>query len=150
MFENIAAIDVGTSSIKVVMVRTGLKDFHVMSFIYEDIDNSIENRDKAIRDALSNLIKENSLDGYKIITNLPMEKAIIRNITFPFNDIEKIADAIPYEAEENVPFKLEDLVMDFQPLKSRNPEEGRDSMPSASISGISSGSSLSPAQLILM
>ncbi len=125
MFENIAAIDVGTSSIKVVMVRTGLKDFHVMSFIYEDIDNSIENRDKAIRDTLSNLIKENNLDGYKIITNLPMEKAIIRNITFPFNDIEKIADAIPYEAEENVPFKLEDLVMDFQPLKSRNPEEGR-------------------------
>lgn len=125
MFENIAAIDVGTSSIKIVMVRTGLKDFHVTSFIYEDIDSTTENRDKAVRDALSNLIAENSLDGYKLITNLPMEKAIIRNITFPFNDIEKIADALPYEAEEDIPFKLEDLIMDFQPLKSTIPEEGR-------------------------
>lgn len=118
------------------MVRTGLKDFHVTSFIYEDIDSTIENRDKAVRDALSNLIAENSLDGYKLITNLPMEKAIIRNITFPFNDIEKIADALPYEAEEDIPFKLEDLIMDFQPLKSTIPDEGRVLLAAANKSAI--------------
>lgn len=125
MFENIAAFDIGTSSIKLVTVKTGFRDFQVSSFAYEDIDFNIENAGESIREALERILKENNLKGYKILTNLPMEKGIIRNITFPFSDVEKIAEAIPYEAEENIPFKMEDLVMDFQSLKGRNAEEGR-------------------------
>lgn len=125
MFENIAAIDVGTSSIKVITIRTGLKDFQVKSFAYENIDFEIENSDDAVMDALERIVTEEKLNGYKVITNLPMERAIIRNITFPFNDVEKIAEAIPYEAEENIPFSLDDLILDFQSLKSENRDEGK-------------------------
>jgi len=125
LFENIAAIDIGTSCVKLVTAKTGLRDFQVTSFSYQDIDYSIEDFDEAQRDALSRLLREKDLKGYTVYTNLPMEKAIIRNITFPFNDVEKIAEAIPFEAEENIPFSMEDLSMDFQPLKSVNPEEGR-------------------------
>lgn len=125
MFENIAAIDIGTSSIKIVTVKTGFRDFQVSAFTYEDIDQNIEDPRDAIREALTRALGENELGEYKLLVNLPMEKAIIRNITFPFNDFEKIAEAIPFEAEENVPFKLDDLSMDFQRLKSNNPEEGR-------------------------
>ncbi len=125
MFENIAAIDMGTSCVKLVTVKTGLRDFQVTSFAHMDIDYSIEDIDEARRDALSRLLQEKDLKGFTVYTNLPMEKAIIRNITFPFNDVEKIADAIPFEAEENIPFRIEDLSLDFQPLKSVNSEEGR-------------------------
>ncbi len=125
MFENIAALDIGTSSIKVVTAKTGLKDFEVTNFFYEDIDIDSEDHDEAIGDTLSKIIQEHALEGYTVITNLPMERAIIRNITFPFSDTEKIADALPYEAGDDVPFQLEELAMDFQPLKSENPEEGR-------------------------
>ncbi len=125
MFDNIAALDIGTSTIKLVMVKTGLHDFKVTSFAYEDIDFSIASPEEALRDALGRLLAENSLKGYSVITNLPMEKAIIRNITFPFSDVEKIAEAIPFEAGENIPFRLEDLSMDFQSLRSPKPEEGR-------------------------
>ncbi len=125
MFENLAAIDIGTSSVKLVTAKTGLRDFQVTSFTYQDIDYSIGNYEEALKDALSRLLRENDLKGYTLMTNLPMEKAIIRNITFPFNDIEKIAEAIPFEAEENIPFKIEDLSLDFQSLKSKNQEEGR-------------------------
>ena len=125
MFENIAALDIGTSSIKVVTAKTGLKDFEVTNFFYEDIDIESEDHDGAIGDTLSKIIQEHALEGYTVITNLPMERAIIRNITFPFSDTEKIADALPYEAGDDVPFQLEELAMDFQPLKSENPEEGR-------------------------
>ncbi|HQP47828.1 MAG TPA: pilus assembly protein PilM [Spirochaetota bacterium] len=125
MFDNIAALDIGTSSIKLVTVKTSFKDFQVTSFAYEDIDFRIESTEEAVRDAISRIIKEKNLKGYTVYTNLPMEKAIIRNITFPFNDVEKIAEAIPFEAEENIPFRMEDLAMDFQSLKSTHTEEGR-------------------------
>lgn len=125
MFEKIAAIDIGTSCVKLVTLKTGFRDFQVTSFAYEDIDHSIEDLEEAQRDALSKLLTGKDLKGHTIYTNLPMERAIIRNITFPFSDVEKIAEAIPFEAEENIPFKLEDLSMDFQPLKSASPNEGR-------------------------
>lgn len=125
MFENIAAIDVGTSSIKVVTVRTGLRDFQLKALNYEDINPDIEDRAAAVSEALQKILAEEDLAQYHVITNLPMEMEIIRNISFPFSDVEKIADAIPYEAEENIPFKMDDLVMDFQSLKSNKENEGR-------------------------
>ncbi|MBN1535014.1 MAG: pilus assembly protein PilM [Spirochaetes bacterium] len=125
MFERIAAIDIGTSSVKVVAVKTGLRDFKLQSLTYEEVDPSIENHTTAVAAAITKIIHEEDLAGYTIITNLPMEKEIIRNISFPFSDVEKIADAIPYEAEENIPFKLDDMVLDFLPLKSGREGEGR-------------------------
>ncbi len=125
MFEKIAAIDIGTSCVKLMTLKTGFRDFQVTSFVYEDIDHSIEDLEEAQRDALSKLLQGKDLKGHTLYTNLPMERAIIRNITFPFSDVEKIANAIPFEAEENIPFKLEDLSMDFQPLKSSHQDEGR-------------------------
>ena len=124
MFENIASIDIGSSSIKVVTVRTGLKDFKVKNFIYEDIDPESGNPEEALLAALSRIISENDLKNYRILTNLPMQNAVIRNMTFPFNDKEKIAEVIAFEAEDTIPFKLEDTVMDFQMLKSKVPEAG--------------------------
>ncbi len=125
MFENIAAIDIGTSCIKLVTLKTGLRDFQITSLSYEDIDFTIEDPEEAQRDAFSRLLNGKNLKGHTIYTNLPMEKAIIRNINFPFSDVEKIAEAIPFEAEENIPFKIDDLSMDFQPLKNIDPKEGR-------------------------
>jgi type IV pilus assembly protein PilM len=125
LFENIAAIDIGTSSIKVVAVRTGFRDFQLKSFTIEEIDQSIENPQEALKDALQRIMAHDELKGFDFITNLPMEKAIIRNITFPFHDVEKIASALPFEAEENIPYNLDSVVMDFQTLKSEKKDEGR-------------------------
>ena len=125
LFENIAAIDVGTHSIKLVTVRTGFRDFQLKAFNYEEIDQDAEDRNAAMIATIQKMLAEENLSGFRVITNLPMEYEIIRTISFPFNDVEKIADAIPYEAEENIPFKLEDLILDFQSLKGIRENEGR-------------------------
>ncbi|OHD64122.1 MAG: hypothetical protein A2176_00570 [Spirochaetes bacterium RBG_13_51_14] len=125
MFENIAAIDVGTSSVKVVTVKTGFRDFQLKSFNYEDTDLDRDDRAAAVAETIQKILAEEDFNGYRVITNLPMEMEIIRTISFPFSDVEKIADAIPYEAEENIPFKLDDLILDFQSLKSNKENEGR-------------------------
>ena len=123
MFENIAAFDIGTSSIKVVTIKTGIKNFQVRNFIYEDISIENENTD-AITTVLKQIITENELEEYKILINLPMQKTIIRNLSFPFSDKEKIAEAIPFETEDIIPFNLEDIVLDFQLIKNKNHELG--------------------------
>ncbi len=125
MFENIAAFDIGTSSIKVATVKTGFKDFQVRSFAYENIDQDNESVDDAINEALRRIVEEMNLQDFLILTNLPMEKAIIRDITFPFKDKDKMAEAIPFEAEENIPFRLEDIVLDFLTVDIEDDQQGR-------------------------
>jgi type IV pilus assembly protein PilM len=124
LFENIASIDIGSSSIKVVTAKTGFKDFKIKNFIYEDINSDSGNKEEAIVAALTRIISENDLKNYKILTNLPMQNAVIRIMNFPFNDKEKIAEVIAFEAEDSIPFKLEDTVIDFQMLKSNEPDAG--------------------------
>lgn len=125
MFENIAAIDVGAYTIKLVTVKTGFRDFQLKSFNYEHNDLDREDRTSAVTETINKIMAEEDLSGFRIITNMPMEQGIIRTISFPFNDVEKIADAIPYEAEENIPFRLDELQLDFQSLKSSKEGEGR-------------------------
>ncbi len=125
LFENIAALDIGSSTIKLLTLKTGFKNFQVTSMSCEDIVPDGNDNPAAVMSALTKILNENSLKGHLVLSNLPMERTVIRNITFPFNDVEKIASAIPFEAEENIPFKIDDLVMEFQSLKSPNPEEGR-------------------------
>lgn len=123
MFENIAAIDIGSSSIKVVLARTGFRDFQVRSFLYETIDRDNEDPGEAIKEALQRFINENDLEDYTILTILPMENIILRELSFPFSNMDKIAEVLPFEAEENIPFPIEDVVLDFLPVQNEE-EEG--------------------------
>ena len=70
MFENLAAIDIGTSSIKVITVKTGIKDFQIKSFAYEDVDHDIDHHEVAIKDTLTRILEGHSLKGYKILTGI--------------------------------------------------------------------------------
>ncbi len=125
MFENIAALDIGTSAIKLIKIKTGFKDLQIKSISIQKLNPVAENRVEEISQALSKLLEEDPIDGYRVITNLPMELSILRTICFPFKDPEKIAEAIPFEAEENIPFGMDDLAIDFQSMKSDNPDEGK-------------------------
>ncbi len=126
LFENIAALDIGSSAVRLLTAKTGLRNFQVTGLSIEDI--SREDGDEpgdAVRRAIARLLAENDLGGCTVLCNLPMEKAIVRNIAFPFSDTEKISAAIPYEAEENIPFSIDELIMDFQALKSPRSDEAR-------------------------
>lgn len=118
MFDNIAAIDIGYTSIKMILAKTTIKNFKVELIIHQNIDFSIEDHNDAIIDALSSLLEKHDLSQYKVLTNLPIEKTIIRNLAFPFNDYEQIAEVIPFEAQENIPFQIDDLNLDFQFLQN--------------------------------
>ena len=125
MFENIAAIDIGSSGVRMIKARTGLNNFYIQSLSYENIDISPPNKKEAIVLALRKIITDDPIAGYKIISNLPMETAVIRSITFPFSEPQKIAEALPFEAAENVPFGLDEMALDFNILGGDDIQKGR-------------------------
>ncbi|MCU0821962.1 MAG: pilus assembly protein PilM, partial [Spirochaetes bacterium] len=68
---------------------------------------------------------ETDLKDCSILINLPMEKVIIRDLTFPFAEIKKIEEAIRFEAEENIPFPIDQVIIDFQQVQSTEAGEGK-------------------------
>ena len=96
LFDNIASIDIGTSSIKMIKVRRGLKKFELISSAIEDINPEIRDDDYAgaVEDTLHRIFEREDMSGYKIVTSMPADQVLLRNITFPFNDINKITSAI--------------------------------------------------------
>ncbi len=116
MFDNIASIDLGSSSVKMMKIKRGFKNFDIVSMIIEELDpaQASADYDAAAGDALDRILAKDNLSDSKIITTMPVDRTFLRNITFPFSDMSKIADAIPYEAEENIPYSLDRISMDFQ------------------------------------
>jgi len=122
LFDNIASIDIGTSSIKMIKVRRRLKNFELINAVIEDINTEILDDDNisAVENALHKLLEKESLSGYRIVTSMPADKVLLRNITFPFNDIIKISRAIPYEVEEIIPYPADTISYDFQTVDQEN------------------------------
>ncbi len=118
MFDNIASIDIGTSSIKLIKAKRGFKKFEIISTVIEiiDLDLLITDYKSAVEKALHNIIEKENLSEFKIVTSISTDRILLRNITFPFNDITKITNAIPFEAEECIPYPIDMVTIDFQTL----------------------------------
>ena len=124
MFDNIASIDIGTSSIKLIKAKRGLKKFELLSAVIEIIDLDLISVDytSAVENALRNLLEKEDLSDFKIVTSISLDRILLRNIKFPFHDITKITDAIPFEAEESIPYPIDTVTLDFQTIPSVDTE----------------------------
>lgn len=118
MFDNIASIDAGNSSVKLIKAKRGLRNFEIISVTMEEYDLELFETDStaAVNNAIQKLLVNEDLSEYRIISTISSDRVIFRNITFPFSDISKIAEAITYEAEESIPYPVEGVVIDFQLL----------------------------------
>lgn len=125
MFENIAAIDIGSTSIKAISIKVGFRDFQIRNFLIEDIDLLKEDRKEAVSEALGRILQDDTIAGSRLISTFPTEDIIIRNLKFPFTDLRKIAETIPYEAEDNIPFPLDSVIFDFQSLGTVDKEKAK-------------------------
>lgn len=126
MFDNIASIDAGYSSVKLIKAKRGIRNFEIISVAIEEYDLELFESDSAaaVNSAIHRLIEKEDLSEYRVITTVPSDKVVFRNISFPFSDTSKIAETIPYEAEDSIPYPVDSVVMDFQ-LIPQNNDSGR-------------------------
>lgn len=116
MFDNIASIDIGYSSVKLIKAKRGIRNFEIISVSLEeyDLDLFSDNNTQAINESIHRLLEHDDLSEFIIITTFPSDKILFRNISFPFSDINKISDTLQYEAEESIPFPIEQVSLSFQ------------------------------------
>jgi type IV pilus assembly protein PilM len=119
--KEVVGIDIGSSSIKLVQLKD-LKDSYQLINVgiaplppEAIVDNTLMDS-AAIVGAIKNLITSLDIKVKDVACSISGNSVIIRKITLPAMPLEELEDQITWEAEQYIPFDINDVNMDFQIL----------------------------------
>jgi type IV pilus assembly protein PilM len=77
-----------------------------------------------IRDALKTFLSRNSVKGDRIAISVPGQNGLARFIKLPPVEAKKIPDIVRYEAKQQIPFDLSEVIWDYQRMGGGSEQEG--------------------------
>ena len=77
-----------------------------------------------VSDALKQFLSRNTVLGDRVAISVPGQNGLARFIKLPPVEAKKIPDIVRYEAKQQIPFDLNDVVWDYQRMGVDSVEEG--------------------------
>jgi type IV pilus assembly protein PilM len=74
--------------------------------------------DQLIREALEKFLSRNSLKGDSVAVSVPGQSGLARFVKLPPVEEKKITDIVRFEAKQQIPFNLDEVVWDYQKIGS--------------------------------
>ncbi|HYO14962.1 MAG TPA: type IV pilus assembly protein PilM [Thermoanaerobaculia bacterium] len=124
-------LDIGSSAVKLIELRERKGEFHLQRLGIEPlspeaiVDGSIMDSSLVV-DAIHRLNDQTKVKNSAFATSLSGHSVIIKKIQLPAMPEEELADSIQWEAEQYIPFDINDVRLDYVVLAEGEP--GRDSM----------------------
>jgi len=112
-------LDIGESSIKAVKVRRTKAGAEILAFDMVDRawpSDDTGDKDYQLRSALFALTQRQPLGRVPVAVSIP-EPAFSRFIPLPPVDRRRIPEVVRYEARQQIPFPIEEVVWDYQPVR---------------------------------
>jgi len=115
----ILVVDIGSFSVKALYFDKKYSGYSLISFSHTLIkkDPSLSTTEQMLN-TIQELKKNNKYEPEKTMIIYPSDKTTNRFITLPFRDHKRINLTLPLELEEQLPFELEDIVYDWQPVEN--------------------------------
>ncbi len=123
-------IDIGQAGLKAIRLKyaESAKQALAVAFDYiphpKLLSQPDANPKELIQQALQTFLSRNDTRGDQIAISLPGSTALARFIQLPPVEEKKVADVVKYEAKQQIPFALEDVIWDFQTLGGGIVESG--------------------------
>lgn len=80
--------------------------------------------EKMVHDAIEQFLSRNEVKGYDVALAVPGQSGLAKFFKPPPVDPKKIPDIVKYEARQQIPFALEDVVWDYQQMGAEESSEG--------------------------
>lgn len=116
--EVVWGLDIGQSALKAVKARRAGELVEVLAFDhieYRAPASGGADSNAVIRDALQTFLGRNDVTNCEFIVSIAAGRsALIRFIKLPPVDRRKVPDIVRYEATQQIPFPLEDVIWDYQ------------------------------------
>src|SRR5690242_17152716 len=112
-------VSIGSSSVKIAELKKTGKSYSLVHFgIAQLPDEAISNREiinhMAVVDAVKGLVTQLKLKGKSVITSRSGASVIVKKILLEQTSPKELDDAILWEAEQYVPFDINEVVYDYQ------------------------------------
>ena len=133
MFRKVKAViglDIGSSAVKAIELKVSGKGFKVVAFASEPVppDSIVDGAiidGTAVADAIRRLFENNKAFKSKdVAASLSGNAVIVKKINLPVMTEAELAESIYWEAEQYIPFDIQDVSLDYQIL---DPGTGPDS-----------------------
>uniref|UniRef100_A0A7C4YEX8 Type IV pilus assembly protein PilM n=1 Tax=candidate division WOR-3 bacterium TaxID=2052148 RepID=A0A7C4YEX8_UNCW3 len=126
----VVGVDIGSSLIKIIAVEGFPKKPKIVKFAMEYIEPHVivdgEVMDKEIVvETLKRLCEKTGISTNEVIASIPSRDVIVKKIKMAKMKESEAAEQIKWEAEQYIPYGIEDVVLDFQIL---NPDVGENMM----------------------
>lgn len=122
-------IDIGQCGLKALRATLAADgSVHAESFDYVEYPQILSQPEakpeQLIRDALKQFLSRNSVRGDKVAFSVSGQSGLARFIKLPPVESKKIPQIVAYEAKQQIPFDLDEVVWDYQPMPGGTEEEG--------------------------
>ncbi|RLS34228.1 MAG: type IV pilus assembly protein PilM [Planctomycetota bacterium] len=132
MAEPISAwgIDIGQAGLKAIKLRVSGDGERVVAAAFDYIPHpKILSQPDAIpeeliREAMKTFLERNKLNNDLIAISVPGQTSLAKFIKLPPVESSKVAEIVKYEARQQIPFDLNDVIWDYQPIGGGVEESG--------------------------
>ena len=119
--EGYVALDIGSSSIKMVEVEVEKSGYRLLNTGIEPlpamaIQNNMVADQAAVVKAIQNLVKNHGMRGKQVIASVPGRVAIIKKIQLPVQSDQELDANVEFQASQLIPDTLENVNLDYQAL----------------------------------
>ena len=121
--ESLLAIDIGSTSIKIVELnlkgeRPQLVNLAVASIAPGTVSNHTVQKPELVAEQIGALLEANNIDELRVITALPGPSVFTKRIKMPRSSPSELEAAIQLEAGGFIPHNIDAVKLDFQVLKA--------------------------------
>jgi type IV pilus assembly protein PilM len=120
--KNLVGLDVGSSSVKAVELKPGKGDTFQLTTVGLEylppeaiVDGQIMDSTSVI-DAIQRVFSEYKIKTTEVATSISGSSVIVKKIQLPAMSEQELAESIHWEAEQYIPFDIQEVNLDYQVL----------------------------------
>src|SRR4026209_117950 len=132
--KSVIGLDIGSSAVKAVELKPAGKGFRVAAYGAEPVpadaivDGAIIDAG-AVAEAIRNVFEHNkAFKAKEVCASLSGNAVIVKKITLPVMTETELDESIYWEAEQYIPFDIQDVNLDYQILDAGTGPDSRGSM----------------------
>ena len=123
--KGLVGVDIGSSAVKAVELKVGGKggdEYQLLNIGIESlppeaiVDGAIMDSG-AVIDSIQRLFQENKIKTNDVATGVSGNAVIVKKISLPQMSAEELDESITWEAEQYIPFDIQDVRLDYELLE---------------------------------
>jgi type IV pilus assembly protein PilM len=125
----VVGLDIGSSAVKAVELKASGKGYKVVAFAIESVppDSIVDGAiidGAAVADAIRRVFENKAFKTKEVAASLSGNAVIVKKINLPVMTESELAESIYWEAEQYIPFDIQDVNLDYQILSAGAQSEG--------------------------